>query len=111
MGACRADGKCFYRRLEWNFRGLIQWRQTGRWQASPFCSVQDWMAEAEKMEPNDPNAMVVATATPNGHPSVRTVLLKGLDDRGFVFYTNKESRKGKRAGSHPRVGCYSTGSR
>ena len=52
------------------------------------------MAEAEKSEPNDPNAMIVATATPDGHPSLRTILLKGVDDRGFVFYTNKESRKG-----------------
>ena len=63
-------------------------------QASPFAQFQDWMAEAEKCEPNDSNAMAVATATPNGCPSVRTVLLKGVDDRGFVFYTNKESRKG-----------------
>ncbi len=71
--------------------------------ASPFAQFHDWMAEAEQSEPNDPNAMVVATATPNGHPSVRTILLKGADDRGFVFYTNKESRKGGELASNPLV--------
>jgi pyridoxamine 5'-phosphate oxidase len=71
--------------------------------ASPFAQFHDWMAEAEQSEPNDPNAMVVATATPNGHPSVRTILLKGADDRGFVFYTNKESRKGGELASNPWV--------
>ena len=71
---------------------------------SPFAQFHDWMAEAEKWEPNDPNAMVVATATPNGHPSVRTILLKGVDDRGFVFYTNKESRKGGELAVNPRGG-------
>ena len=70
---------------------------------SPFAQFHDWMAEAEKWEPNDPNAMVVATATPDGHPSVRTILLKGADDRGFVFYTNKESRKGGELAVNPRV--------
>jgi pyridoxamine 5'-phosphate oxidase len=61
--------------------------------ASPFDQFNDWMAEAEKTEPKDPNAMIVATATPDGRPSARAILLKGVDDRGFVFYTNKESRK------------------
>jgi pyridoxamine 5'-phosphate oxidase len=61
---------------------------------SPFDQFHAWMSEAEKSEPNDPNAMVVATATPDGRPSLRTILLKGVDERGFVFYTNKESRKG-----------------
>jgi pyridoxamine 5'-phosphate oxidase len=62
--------------------------------ASPFVQFRDWMADAEKSEPNDPNAMVVGTATADGRPSLRAILLKGVDDRGFVFYTNKESRKG-----------------
>ena len=53
-----------------------------------------WMAEARVSEPNDPNAMALATATPEGLPSVRMVLLKGVDDGGFVFYTNTQSRKG-----------------
>ena len=61
--------------------------------ASPFAQFADWMAEAEKAEPKDPNAMIVATATPDGRPSARAILLKDFDDRGFVFYTNKESRK------------------
>ena len=67
--------------------------------------VPEWMAEAEKSEPNDPNAMIVATSTPDGHPSVRTILLKGVDDRGFVFYTNKESRKGRSLASTPAWRC------
>lgn len=71
--------------------------------ASPFAQFHEWMTEAEKWEPNDPNAMVVATAAPNGHPSVRTILLKGVDDREFVFYTNKESRKGGEMAANPRV--------
>jgi pyridoxamine 5'-phosphate oxidase len=71
--------------------------------ASPFAQFHEWMTEAEKWEPNDPNAMVVATAAPNGHPSVRTILLKGVDDRGFVFYTNKESRKGGELAINPPV--------
>jgi pyridoxamine 5'-phosphate oxidase len=51
------------------------------------------MAEAEASEPADANAMTVATAAADGRPSARTVLLKGVDPRGFVFFTNKESRK------------------
>ena len=53
-----------------------------------------WLAEASGSEPNDPNAMALATASADGRPSVRMVLLKGHDERGFVFYTNTESRKG-----------------
>jgi pyridoxamine 5'-phosphate oxidase len=60
---------------------------------SPFDQFKAWMSEAEASEPNDPNAMIVATATPDGRPSLRAILLKGVDSRGFVFYTNKESRK------------------
>ena len=63
--------------------------------ADPIGLFRQWMAEAEASEPNDPNAMALATATPQGIPSVRMVLLKGLDARGFVFYTNKQSRKGE----------------
>jgi pyridoxamine 5'-phosphate oxidase len=72
--------------------------------ASPFTQFHNWMADAEKWEPEDPNAMAVATATPSGRPSVRTVLLKDFDDRGFVFYTNKESRKGEELAVNPRLG-------
>ena len=69
--------------------------------ASPFVQFESWMAEAEKAEPNDPNAMVVATANADGRPSLRAILLKGVDDRGFVFYTNKESRKGGELAANP----------
>jgi pyridoxamine 5'-phosphate oxidase len=64
-------------------------------QADPVEQFQQWLAEAEASEPNDPNAMSLATTTAQGVPSVRVVLLKGLDARGFVFYTNKQSRKGE----------------
>ena len=53
-----------------------------------------WFAEAEQSEPNDPNAMTLATVGAGGRPSARMVLLKGWDPEGFVFYTNLESRKG-----------------
>ncbi len=61
---------------------------------TPFAQFATWMEEAQASEPNDPNAMTLATATPEGRPSARTVLLKGWDERGFVFYTNIQSRKG-----------------
>lgn len=60
----------------------------------PDALFEQWLAEAEKSEPNDANAMALATADAAGRPSVRMVLLKGHDDRGFVFYTNQDSRKG-----------------
>ncbi len=60
----------------------------------PFALFETWLAEAGKTEPNDPNAMTLATATPDGRPSARMVLLKGADQDGFVFYTNTQSRKG-----------------
>ena len=59
----------------------------------PHALFEDWLAEAKGSEPNDPNAMGVASVSPGGQPSVRMVLLKGHDERGFVFYTNLESRK------------------
>ncbi|MBP8233705.1 MAG: pyridoxamine 5'-phosphate oxidase [Rhizorhabdus sp.] len=59
----------------------------------PFALFADWFAEAKASEPNDPEAMAVATVGQDGQPSVRMVLLKGHDARGFVFYTNYESRK------------------
>ena len=60
----------------------------------PYATFAAWFAEAQGTEPNDPNAMALATATPQGAPSVRMVLLKGHGPDGFVFYTNAESRKG-----------------
>jgi pyridoxamine 5'-phosphate oxidase len=59
----------------------------------PIAIFDAWLSEAGLSEPNDPNAMALATADADGRPSVRMVLLKGHDQRGFVFYTNRESRK------------------
>jgi len=61
--------------------------------ADPFALFASWFAEARASEPNDSNAMALATADAAGRPSARMVLLKGHDARGFVFYTNLESRK------------------
>ena len=61
----------------------------------PFALFQAWFKDAEAHEPNDPNAMALATADPSGLPNVRMVLLKGADETGFVFYTNYESAKGR----------------
>jgi len=60
----------------------------------PFGLFAQWLAEAERSEPNDPNALSLATVDADGLPNVRMVLLKGFDERGFVFYTNFESQKG-----------------
>ena len=62
-----------------------------------------WLQEAEAGEPNDPNAVALATASADGAPSVRMVLVKGVDERGFSFYTNAESRKGLELGENPRA--------
>ena len=63
--------------------------------AEPFDLFAKWFAEATEKEPNDPNAMALATVDADGQPSVRMVLLKGFDQEGFVFYTNYESQKGQ----------------
>ncbi len=62
---------------------------------NPIELFREWLTEAEASEPVNPNAMALATSTPDGKPSVRMVLLKGVDEKGFVFYTNTESRKGR----------------
>jgi pyridoxamine 5'-phosphate oxidase len=69
----------------------------------PFVKFAQWFAEAEESEPNDPNAMILATATAAGKPSARTVLLKAWDERGFVFYTNLESRKSAEIKENPNA--------
>jgi len=61
----------------------------------PFQIFADWLADAEKSEPNDPNGMALATVDEEGLPNVRMVLLKDADERGFAFYTNYESQKGQ----------------
>lgn len=70
---------------------------------APFEHFARWIAEAKAKEPSLPEAMSVATATPNGVPSTRLVLLKAFDRRGFVFYTNTESRKGEEIAANPHV--------
>lgn len=69
----------------------------------PFALFDAWYADARSSEPNDSNAMALATATPDGVPSVRMVLLKGKDERGFVFYTNAHSRKGGEILANPQA--------
>jgi pyridoxamine 5'-phosphate oxidase len=68
----------------------------------PLAVFQRWLDEAWKGEPNA-HAMTLATSTPDGRPSVRVVLLKGLDERGFVFYTNLESRKSTELTANPHA--------
>ncbi|QQG37136.1 MAG: pyridoxamine 5'-phosphate oxidase [Micavibrio aeruginosavorus] len=70
---------------------------------NPLPLFAEWLKTAEKTEINDPNAMCLATIDPDGHPSVRIVLLKDVDERGFVFYTNRESRKGQALSLHPQA--------
>ena len=69
----------------------------------PFARFQEWMQEAWAHEPEDANAMTLATATPDGSPAARIVLLKGVDERGFVFYTNTQSRKGDELTANARA--------
>lgn len=70
---------------------------------NPITLFGEWFAEAKASEINDPEAMAVATVDANGQPSVRMVLLKGYDERGFVFYTNQQSRKGEALTANPRA--------
>ena len=72
-------------------------------ETDPFARFAVWFAEAEASEVNDANAMALATATGAAQPSVRIVLLKAWDARGFVFYTNLESRKGRELAANPEV--------
>ncbi len=74
-----------------------------RFGQDPFADFATWFADAEKNEPNDPNAMTLATATAGGMPSARMVLLKGYDRTGFVFYTNLGSRKAGEIEENPRA--------
>jgi pyridoxamine 5'-phosphate oxidase len=69
----------------------------------PFGTFAQWFAEAGTTEPNDPNAMILATATAAGKPAARTVLLKAWDERGFVFYTNLDSRKSQELKQNPNA--------
>lgn len=69
----------------------------------PFAHFATWYAEARASEPSDPNAFSLATATPDARPSVRIVLMKFWDERGFCFYTNLDSRKGDELAANPFV--------
>ncbi|MBL4614877.1 MAG: pyridoxamine 5'-phosphate oxidase [Magnetovibrio sp.] len=71
--------------------------------ANPLDLFQEWLSLAEDKEPNDPNAMALATVDQDGMPSVRMVLLKGHDDRGFVFYTNLGSQKAQELVANPKA--------
>ena len=69
----------------------------------PFALFGQWLAEAEKSEPNDPTAMALSPVGADGMPSCRMVLLKGFDAEGFVFYTNLGSQKARELAAHPKA--------
>jgi pyridoxamine 5'-phosphate oxidase len=69
----------------------------------PMALFAAWMKDAETSEPNDPNAVALATASGDGTPNVRMVLMKRADERGFAFYTNAESQKGSELAQNPRA--------
>jgi pyridoxamine 5'-phosphate oxidase len=71
--------------------------------ADPFVQFHQWFREAREAEIVEPNAMTLATADADGQPSSRTLLLKGLDERGFTFFTNYASRKGRELDANPRA--------
>ena len=72
-------------------------------ETDPFALFGHWLQEAGGKEPNDPNAMALATADADGVPDVRMVLLKDVDPAGFVFYTNLESAKGRQLAANPHA--------
>ena len=69
----------------------------------PFALFAEWFAEAVKSEPNDPNAMALATVDSDGLPDVRMVLMKGYDADGFVFYSHIASQKGRELAANPKA--------
>jgi pyridoxamine 5'-phosphate oxidase len=71
--------------------------------ADPILQFGQWFVEAQAAEVPEPNAMVLATASPDGEPAARIVLLKGFDERGFLFYSNYESPKGRDLAQNPRA--------
>jgi pyridoxamine 5'-phosphate oxidase len=81
------------------------WLTTGDFTAAdePFRLFAAWMEDAAAKEPNDPNAMALATVDADGMPNVRMVLLKGFDEHGAVFYTNTESPKGRELDANPKA--------
>jgi pyridoxamine 5'-phosphate oxidase len=79
------------------------WLTSGDFTAAdePFRLFAAWLDEATGSEPRDPTAMTLATVDADGLPNARMVLLKGVDERGFVFYTNRTSQKGRELDAHP----------
>jgi pyridoxamine 5'-phosphate oxidase len=71
--------------------------------AEPFAQFETWLADALAANLREPNAMTLATADASGHPSARIVLLRGWDERGFVFFTNYDSRKGREIAANPHA--------
>jgi pyridoxamine 5'-phosphate oxidase len=69
----------------------------------PIARFREWLRQAEDSEPNDPNAAALATSTADGEPSVRMILVKRADERGFCFFTNAESEKGSQLAENPRA--------
>jgi pyridoxamine 5'-phosphate oxidase len=69
----------------------------------PLRLLAAWLADATQREPDNPNAMALATVDADGMPDVRMVLLKGLDEHGLVFYTNLDSQKGRQLGLNPKA--------
>lgn len=86
-------------RIDYSLAGLLE-KDLAR---DPFRQFERWFQEAEAAKIPEPNALVLATATPDGRPSSRIMLLKGLDGRGFVFYSNYESRKGRELAANARA--------
>jgi pyridoxamine 5'-phosphate oxidase len=84
-------------RKEYTFHGLSETEAHD----NPFEQFKIWFEQALAAQLPEPNAMTIATATPDGKPSARMVLLKDYDERGFVFYTNYESHKGRQLGENP----------
>ncbi len=85
-----------------NFKRKAEKMQVKSLPEDPLILFRKWYAEAEKVEV-DPTPMTLATADRNGRPAVRVVLLKGFDERGFQFFTNTESRKGRELRENPRA--------
>jgi len=81
------------------------WLKSGDFTAAdePLQLFAAWLKDASASEPRDPTAMTLATVDADGSPNARMVLLKGADERGFVFYTNVNSQKGRELDAHPRA--------
>lgn len=84
-------------RINYTQAGLTE----GEAAANPFDQFRRWWEDAVSAQLREPNAMTLATLTPDGHPDARIVLLKGFDEQGFIFYTNYDSAKGQQLQQNP----------